>query len=208
MENDFGKTEEDKLKNIIEFAKSSPDAESAIQNIIKAVQKNSDFECVAIRIKNEIGDYPYFPYIGFSDDFVRTENTLCALEENGKIKHDSNGNPILECMCGNILQERFDPNLPFFTKNGSFWTNATTKLLASTDEKDRQARTRNRCNGEGYESVGLFPLKFGTMIVGLLQLNDHRENMFSDESIEEYESMANQLGEVVYHSIIMKGKNI
>jgi len=208
MKNDFERMKEHKLKNIIEFARSSPDVESAIQNIIKAIQKNSDFECVAIRIKNDIGDYPYFSYIGFSDDFVRTENTLCSLYEDGKIKRDSIGNPILECMCGNILQGRFDPNLPFFTENGSFCTNATTKLLASTDEKDRQARTRNRCNGEGYESVGLFPLRHGTMIVGLLQLNDHRENMFSDENIEEYESMANQLGEVVYHSIIMKGKNI
>ena len=29
----------------------------------------------------------------------------------------------------------------------------TSKLLAETSEKDRQSRTRNRCNSEGYESV-------------------------------------------------------
>ena len=138
--------EEYALKNIIESAKNASDTRSAIQIIIKAIQKNSGFECVAIRIKNDFGDYPYFAYLGFNDDFVQTENTLCSLDENGKIKHDNAGNPILECMCGNILQERFDSTLPFFTKKGSFWTNSTTKLLASTDEKDRQTKTRNRCS--------------------------------------------------------------
>ena len=38
----------------------------------------------------------------------------------------------------------FDPSQPFFTFNGSFWTNSITKLLASTSEADRQARTRSR----------------------------------------------------------------
>ena len=56
---------------------------------------------------------------------------------------------------------RFDPSKPFFTARGSFWTNCTTELLASTTEADRQARTRNRCNGEGYESVALIALVCG-----------------------------------------------
>ena len=60
-------------------------------------------------------------------------------------------------MCGNVLCERFDPALPFFTAKGSFWTNGTSELLATTSEADRQARTRTRTrsNGEGYESVAL-----------------------------------------------------
>jgi hypothetical protein len=28
---------------------------------------------------------------------------------------DLDGNPVLECMCGNVLCGRFDPALPFFT---------------------------------------------------------------------------------------------
>jgi len=200
--------EKDTLNNIIESAKSAPDTSSAIQSIIKGLQKQWGFECIAIRIKNDFGDYPYFAYLGFSDDFAEAENTLCEKDETGKIKRDTAGNPALECMCGNILQERFDPSLPFFTKNGSFWTNSTTKLLASTSEKDRQSRTRNRCNGEGYESVGLFPLKFKGMMIGLMQLNDHKKNMFSDKNIEEYELVANYLAETVCYSIVIKDKKI
>ena len=52
-------------------------------------------------------------------------------------------------MCGNVICGRFDPSKPFFTAQGSFWTNCTTELLASTTEADRQGRTRNHCNGQG-----------------------------------------------------------
>ena len=109
----------------------------------------------------------------------QAEKSLCV--KDGKdILRDSKGNPVLECMCGNIIQGRFDPKLDFFTKGGSFWSNCTTDLLASTTEEDRQARTRNRCNGEGYESVALIPIKSKGVTVGLLQLNDKEKNKATD----------------------------
>ena len=67
------------------------------------------------------------------------------------------GDPAMDCMCGNVICGRFDASQTFFTEGGSFWVNSTTRLLATTAEADRQARTRNRCNGEGYESVALMP---------------------------------------------------
>ncbi|MFH1743086.1 MAG: PAS domain S-box protein, partial [bacterium] len=79
--------------------------------------------------------------------------------------------------------------MPFFTEKGSFWTNGTTELLASTSEQDRQGRTRNRCNGEGYESVALIPLRFNAEIIGLLQLNDKRKDMFTPDMIGFYEKI-------------------
>ena len=96
-------------------------------------------------------------------------------------------------MCGNVICGRFDPSKPFFTKRGSFWTNSTTELLASTTEADRQARTRNRCNGKGYESVALIPLRLGAESLGLLQLNDQRKGMFSPETIDLWERLADNL---------------
>jgi light-regulated signal transduction histidine kinase (bacteriophytochrome) len=86
-------------------------------------------------------------------------------------------------MCGNVIRGRTDPSHPFFTRCGSFWTNCTTHLLASTTEDDRQSRTRNRCNAEGYESVALVPLRSNGTTVGLLQMNDHRPDLFTSEFI-------------------------
>ena len=118
---------------------------------------------------------------------------MCVRCENGEPLHDGDGNPVLECMCGNVICGRFDPSKPFFTPKGSFWTNCTTELLASTTEADRQARTRNRCNGEGYESVALIRLYGGNEPLGLIQLNDHRKGLFTAETIAFWERLAGYL---------------
>jgi PAS domain S-box-containing protein len=96
-------------------------------------------------------------------------------------------------MCGNILRGRFDPGLPFFTPGGSFWTNSTSELLASTCEAERQSRTRNRCHGEGYESVALVPLRHAGQALGLIQLNDLRRDRFSLPFIQTMERLADSL---------------
>jgi len=86
-----------------------------------------------------------------------------------------------------------NPALPFFTAKGSFWTNSTSQLLANTSQADRQARTRNRCNGEGYESVALIALRHGRETIGLLQLNDRARNRFTPELIAFLERAADQI---------------
>jgi PAS domain S-box-containing protein len=96
-------------------------------------------------------------------------------------------------MCGNILCGRFDPSQPFFTARGSFWSNGTTRLLASTTEADRQARTRNRCNGEGYESVALIRIHTAGETYGLLQCNSRQPGRFTAPLLGQLEWLAGQL---------------
>jgi PAS domain S-box-containing protein len=164
-----------------------------IRDILRLVKKSMDFEALGIRLR-EGDDFPYYETNGFPEEFLQAERFLCAYDESGKVVRDGQGNPVLECMCGNILCGRTDVTLPFFTKGGSFWTNSTTDLLASTTEEDRQGRTRNRCNGEGYESVALIPLRFGHEIIGLLQFNDRRPNRFTPEMIHFFEGLGASIG--------------
>ena len=163
-----------------------------IKSSVNFFQKQSGCEAVGIRLKDN-EDYPYFETHGFPKDFILLENSLCARCKNGEIERDDSGNPIMECMCGNVICGRFDASLPFFTDFGTFWTNSTSQLLASTTEADRQARTRNRCNGEGYESVALIPLSFGNERVGLLQLNDQHPGIFTPHLIASWERLAGYL---------------
>ena len=121
------------------------------------------------------------------------ENKLCKKDDSGNIICDFKGDPVIECMCGNVICGRFDPTKEFFTKKGSFWANDTTRLLATTTAADRQTNTRNRCNGEGYESVALLAVRVGNNRLGLLQLNDKRKNMFTLEKIEMWERIADSL---------------
>jgi len=180
-------------REVLEILNRSKSPTDTVRDILFLVHKYTGFEAVAIRLQKD-GDFPYYITHGFSEDFVETERSLCARDEEGNILHDGKGNPVLECMCGNILCGRTDPSLPFFTEGGSFWSNRTTDLLASTMEENRQARARNRCNGEGYESVALIPLKSGREIIGLLQFNDRRPDRFTLEMICFLEGLGTSIG--------------
>ena len=166
------------------------------RDLIRAVttffQQQSGCDAVGVRL-HEGEDYPYFEARGFSPEFVQAENQLCRRDSAGEVKRDSQGLPVLDCMCGNVICGRFDPAKPFFTAQGSFWTNSTTQLLAATTAADRQARTRNRCNSEGYESVALIPLRLGEQRFGLLQLNARRAGAFSLELISLWERLGGHL---------------
>ncbi len=166
------------------------------RNLVNAAtaffREKSGCEAVGIRLI-EGDDYPYYETRGFPPEFVMAESHLCLRDDAGRPVRDCTGNPVLECMCGNVIRGRFDPSMPFFTARGSFWTNSTSQLLATTTEADRQARTRNRCNGEGYESVAVIALRLGGECLGTLQMNDHHIGRFTHESIALWERLADYL---------------
>ncbi|MFH1519637.1 MAG: MEDS domain-containing protein [Candidatus Omnitrophota bacterium] len=169
------------------------DTTGTIASILQLIKQSMGFEAIGVRLR-EGEDFPYYETKGFSEDFLLKGRYFCAREDKRNIIRDIKGNAVLECMCGSILSGRFDANLPFFTEGGSFWTNSTTDLLASTTEKERQARTRNRCNTAGYESVALIPLKAGSSIIGLLQINDRKRNSFTLDMIIFFEGLGTSIG--------------
>ena len=133
-------------KTIFEFMQiinNSLNVLDLINSTVNFIKQQSGFEAVGVRL-NEGFDYPYYQSQGFSDEFIKMENHLCEYNEKGTPLCDIDGNPILDCMCGNVICRRFDPSKPFFTDYGSFWTNCT-QSFSNTTEEDTQARTRNRC---------------------------------------------------------------
>jgi hypothetical protein len=171
-----------------------------LTEILGEICSISDCQSVGIRLHDN-GDYPYYVYEGFPDFFIIKENSVCARDNEDNLIIDEDGNPLLECMCGNVLKGRFDPTRPYFTEKGSFWTNSTTQLLKTTTEKEMLARTRNMCNYSGYESVALIPMRAGNVTLGLIQMNDPRENMFTLQGIENYEAIAESVGSVVLNAL-------
>ena len=178
---------------ILAILNRSNEWHSLLYDILLEIRKFSGIQAIGIRHK-EGEDYPYFDAIGFPDSFIKKENFLCARNKKGELIYDYNGKTILEGMCGNIISKRTDPSFSFFTKAGSFWTNSTTNLLATTTEEEHQAHTRNHCNAAGYESVALIPLVSENVTIGLLQLNDKRRNMFTEEMIHLFEDIGLTLG--------------
>jgi PAS domain S-box-containing protein len=151
-------------------------------------------ECLSVGIRLTDGeDFPYYETREFPPEFVELERHLGQHDDHGHLVRDTAGNPELDCMCGDIISGRFDPAKPFFTARGSFWTNSTTQLLATTAEADLQALMRHRCLSEGHESVALVPLRTGETRYGLLQFNDRRKNRFSPGRIAALEVLADSV---------------
>jgi GAF domain-containing protein len=169
-----------------------------LAKILKAIQELSGCASVAIRLHSH-GDFPYFIHADFPELFVRKETSLTSKAADGHVEVDADGTPVVECMCGNVLKRRFNPDFSFFTAKGSFWTNSTTTLLSTMTDQERRevGRTRNTCHHFGYESLALIPLQAAGVILGLIQLNDPRENMFTLTRIEQYEGIADHVGIIV-----------
>jgi PAS domain S-box-containing protein len=178
--------------HLLDRINSSPNLRALMQEVTLMLRDATGCEAVGIRLQDG-EDFPYFQTEGYSPEFVRAENTLCAVDPRGEVVRDSQGHPVLECMCGDILCGRFDTAKPFFTARGSFWTNCTMELLTGTTEAAQQGRTRNRCNSEGYESVALIRLRSGGETFGLLQFNDKRRGRFTPARIAHLERIADHL---------------
>jgi PAS domain S-box-containing protein len=183
---------------LLHLINEKDDLRDLIHSVLDLLQRELGYDAVGLRLKQGY-DFPYFETRGLPPEFVQAESSLCALDQYGELIRDSAGNPVLECMCGNVLCGRFDPAQPFFTAHGSFWTNSTTALLASSSEADRQARTRNRCNGEGYESVALIPMRAAAETIGLLQFNDRQPGRFDPQTIVFLEYLADSLATAIAH---------
>ncbi len=145
------------------------------------------FEAVGLRLR-EGEDFPYFQTRGLSEEFVRIENSLCPKGSHGQPALDKDGNQILECACGMVIQDRVDRNEPFVTEYGSLWVNSNTDLVAERPHLLDQIR--GNCIGSGYESSALIPLRFGTTTYGLLQLEDKRRGMFTPVIVNGLELIA------------------
>jgi len=173
---------------LLSICNEAGNSRELMQTLALYFQRVTGCEAIGVRLR-EGDDFPYYETRGFSREFVLAENSLCSRDLHGELLRDNAGHPAFDCMCGNIICGRIDPSKPFFSPQGSFWSSCTTELLASTTDAERQAKTRNRCNGEGYESVALIPLRSHGITFGLFQFNDRRKGRFTAEKIAQLEDL-------------------
>jgi len=169
------------------------DLHQLIAETLRLIRAAGEFDAVGLRLRFE-EDCPYFEHNGFSEEFLQEENFLCLKTANGSTQYDQAGRAILECTCGLVLSGQTKNEVSCLTEGGSFWTNSSHDLLGLPIEDDPRTNPRNRCIHAGYESVGLFPVRSGKEILGLLQLNGREANLFTPESVVFYETLAQNIG--------------
>ncbi|MHA2335424.1 MAG: sensor histidine kinase [Candidatus Hodarchaeales archaeon] len=190
-----------RLKSICAELNNFTELEPTLISVINNIKELTGIESISIRLHDQ-GDYPYYVHDGFSDKFIRKENSLCSKDSKGRrIPAPDGKGYLLDCMCGNIISGNYDSKQTFFTEKGSFWSNSTSHLLATTTDDTRQGRTRNYCNAVGYESVALIPIKAMGERIGLIQLNDFKKGMFSESLVFYLEMIGEQVGLAVKNSL-------
>jgi PAS domain S-box-containing protein len=158
-----------------------------LKEVVNLLAWWSGFEAVGLRLKDG-DDYPYFQTRGMREEFIRLENSLCPQGHDAKPEGAGNGDIVLECACGSVLQGRVDRSLPFITEYGSLWTNSNTQLL--NERPELRDAIRGNCVRAGYETSALIPLRFGDQTFGLLQFEDKRAGMLSEELLSTLESIS------------------
>ncbi len=121
---------------ILTKASAATNVNELLQGITGVLHEWSGNEAVGIRLRDG-DDYPYYETRGFSAEFVESENRLCARDADGRTRRDEHGESVLECLCGDVLRGRFDPQLACFTHCGSFWINSQAELQAVADQVGR-----------------------------------------------------------------------
>ena len=177
------------------------DMPALIREVLGLIQASTGFDAIGLRLRRG-NDYPYYEQNGFPNEFVQNENFLCSQRPAGSIAADEK--PELECMCGLVISGPTDPARPCFTEGGSFWTNASSELLAIPIEADPRTNPRNRCVRNGYQSVALVPVRSGREIIGLLQLNDLSAGRFTPESIGFFEGLGDQIGLALKRKLVQE----
>ena len=168
------------------------DKDDLIEQIVLFIKQHVNAEAIGLRLV-EGEDFPYYTTLGFTDSFVKLENHLCKKDQCGKIVRDNSGKPILECMCGDIINSHCDASCKFYTRHGSF---RMTKDLED-NVKAMNCIVRGRCMQEGYKSVAIIPIPYGDKNIGLIQLNDRKEHAFPKEDLEMVEQLSVIIGRAI-----------
>ncbi|MEI8334851.1 MAG: PAS domain S-box protein, partial [Chloroflexota bacterium] len=177
---------------ILAILATSSDASLTVGSIVAALKRATGFDAVGLRLR-EGDDYPFAAAIGYSDAFLRAENTLAVRYPDGGLCRNDDGTVSLECTCGLVLGGN-DPSKSLFTPGGSVWTNDSLPFLDLPPDQDPRLHPRNRCILVGFMSVALIPLRAGDEILGLLHLADHRRDRFTAESIRFFEGIGTSIG--------------
>ena len=164
-----------------------------VDAVVAALKRATGFDAVGLRLQ-EGEDFPFLGAIGYSDEFLRAEDSLAVRYADGGLCRNADGSISLECTCGLIVTGETDPTNPLFTAGGSAWTNDSLPFLEVAPEDDPRLNPRNTCIHVGFRSLALVPLRAGDEILGLLHLADRQTDRFTAESVGFFEGLGASIG--------------
>ncbi|HOJ65284.1 MAG TPA: GGDEF domain-containing protein [Spirochaetota bacterium] len=141
-----------------------------VKYFLKTISLVTNCKSLGIRIEHNNEDYPFYYYMGYSNDFIKTENSLT-----------SGNNYDLECLCGQIILDRQKENPAIFTKNGSFFIDSFSEEREKKYELCKRCikNLRTKCF-EFFKNLALIPIRLEGKCIGLFHIADIEVNLDSN----------------------------
>ena len=179
--------------DILKVLISEITATQTVENIVDIIKQSTGHDAVGLRLK--VGnDYPFVASLGYSEEFLKAENTLTYNYPDGGLCRNADGTVSLECTCGMIISGKSDPDNPLLSPGGSAWTNNSLPFLDVPPEADPRQHPRNRCIHVGFLSLALIPIRSDSEVIGLLHLANRHQDSFSPAAIHFYEGIGISIG--------------
>jgi PAS domain S-box-containing protein len=178
---------------VLKILISDRPAQQTVEEIVDLIKQATGLDAVGVRLRSG-DDYPFVASLGYSEEFLKAENTLTYNYPDGGLCRNDDGTISLECTCGMIISGKSDPDNPLLTPGGSFWTNNSLLFLDVPPEADPRLHPRNRCIHVGFLSLALIPIRAGAEVIGLLHLADRNQNSFTPVTIPFYEGIGISIG--------------
>jgi len=119
--------------------------------------------------------------------------------DEGRIIPKLGKNLYLEQLCRDVILKQFNPSLPFFTKDGSFWTGDAKNSLAFLSKQIKKMSVRKPIAVGNYRSLALIPISVENENIGLLQLRSISPDFFTKKEVEFYEGVVQTLAVALIH---------
>lgn len=149
---------------------------------VKYIKGLSGCMCAGIRVLNKEGEIPYEAYIGFSDEFRKSENWLSVNRD--------------QCACIRVITGKLElPDTNVMTENGSFYCADIFKFIDELSQPDK-TKFRGVCPKNGFRFVAVIPIRYKNRILGVIHLADKKETAVSfPKIIELIEALSSLIGE-------------
>ena len=151
--------------------------------VVDLLKDWSRCRCVGIRVLDEQGYIPYESYIGFGEEFWKSENWL-SLDRD-------------QCACIRVFKGKPDlQDSPLMTPVGSFFCDNAPDFMSKLSEEEK-LRFREVCVQTGFNSLAIIPIYYRNEIIGAIHLADEKEGMVPTKTISFIESMTPLMGEAL-----------
>lgn len=132
--------------------------------------------------------------ISRSDDKqAQIDITPIIVNESGEVIPCNDLDSDFEQICRDIALRRFDPELPYYTKKGSFFIGNADEPLELSSPACKWAGGRTVSVKGEFVSLAVIPFRIGSHDSALLIFRSKEEDRFSEKDVEAFEEIAQML---------------